>query len=704
MPHRVKRLLNADVILAFGIGGILLILLFPLPTLMLDMLLVLNISVSVLLLLLMFYLRNPLELSSFPALLLVLTLFRLSLNVASTKLILLHARAGSVIDAFGRFVVGNNYVVGAVVFLILVMIQFIVITKGAGRIAEVAARFTLDAMPGKQMSIDADLNAGLIDEEGARARRAEVSDEADFYGAMDGASKFVKGDAVAGLIITGTNIVGGLAVGMLQQDLGIFEALQTYTILTIGDGLVSQIPALIISVASGILVTKTGGKENLGTHLSSELFSHHEPLLICSVMLLVLAILPGLPFFPFLVMAGGSAGLGVLVKDSASRRSLAEGAPAGAAAVAALPPAEKGRLGLPSADQALISEPVLPMIIEIGFSLVPLADASQGGDLVERVKAVRQQIMDHLGVLIPPVSVRDNIELQNNEYRILVRGLEKARGKVYPGSVLAIDPGGASSPIEGVRVKDPAFGFDAVWINEGRKDAAESLNYTVVDAASVVITHVTRVVSENASDLLSRQTVSKMIDKVKESDPAVVDELLPERLSIGVIHRVLQYLLAEAVPIHDLPAVLEILADHAEQSKDPALLAEFCRQALKGHLVSSHLTESGSLLAITLHPELEEEIRESLTTGPTSNVAALSPERIAEINVEVENVYHAARAMNGSDLVLLVSPAIRLHLRHMVERKLPDLAVLSFAEVDENVSLRVQGTVKLEASPVTALA
>lgn len=695
-----RSIFNADVIFAFFIGGVLLVLLFPLPPIILSLLIVLNISISLLILLLMLYLKKSLEISSYPTILLVVTLFRLSLNVASTKLILMDANPGSVIEAFGRFVVGNNYVIGAVVFVILVVINFMVIVKGSSRIAEVAARFTLDAMPGKQMSIDSDLNAGLIDDDEAKARRKELSDEAEFYGAMDGASKFVTGDAIAGIIITVINVLGGIAIGYFQQGMPIVEALQTFTILTIGDGLVSQIPALFISVSAGMLVSKTASDSGgTGAKLGRELFKRHQPLLICGVMTMFIAILPGFPFIPFATLSVLAFIGGMYVYRRNVEEGFEEPALAGAGGAAlpggaskALPPGSSpDQQGEESNDTSLPK--INPMTLEIGFSLVPMVDPEQEGDLVDRISLIRKQIKEEMGFLIPPISIQDNIDLANNEYRILVRGLERARGNVQPTGHLAINPGDVSGQVEGVKTRDPAFGFDAVWISSNRIEAAESMGYTVVDASSVITTHVTKVVKDYAADLLSRQDVSDMLDQVKLSNKTVVDELIPDPLSVGVVHRVLQHLLDEQVPVHDLPVILEVLSDYGSQTKDPVLLCEFARQALKGHIVAQHIGEDRVLYGITLNPALEEEIQNSINQGSKGGIMSLPPERAVEITEMVNATYERASERTDADIVLLVSPLIRLHMFRMVERKIDNLPVLSYSEVSDDIPLQILDTV-----------
>lgn len=692
-----KPLLNADIVFAFFVGGILMVLLFPLPKIILDVLLVCNISIALMILLMMFYLHQPLDFSSFPSMLLILTLFRLSLNVASTKLILLDGEAGNVITAFGEFVIGGNYVVGTVVFMILVVIQFMVITKGAGRIAEVGARFTLDAMPGKQMSIDADLNAGIIDEHEARDRREELSAEAEFYGAMDGASKFVKGDAMAGLVITSINIIGGLSIGIFQKNMNAVDALGRYTILTIGDGLVSQIPALITSIGAGILVTKAAKSDGLGGHISGQLFRHTEPMYIASIMLFVLGTIPGLPFVPFFIISSivffAANKIKLKQNDPAAKANAAMGAIKGAAGAKALGEGSAEGAEEEAENKPAELTPISPMSLEIGFGLVPLVDKRLNGDLVERISSIREQVKQELGFLIPPISIQDNLELGNNEYRILVRGLERSRGTIQVGAHLAINPGDAAGQIEGVKTKDPAFGFDAFWINPRRVDQAEAKGYTVVDSTSVVTTHVTRIVEDYAADLLTRQGVSDLLELVKKTDKAVVEELVPNQLNIGTIHRVLQFLLAEQVPIHDLPAILETLSDYAAQSKDPLVLCEFCRQALKGHIVSRNLGPGGELCALILNPELEHELQSSVSKN---GIMGIAPDRAENVINSVRDTSEEIQERTDAGLVLLVAPALRPHLARLVERKAPDLPVLSYAEVSDDVNLQVLGSIQCE--------
>ncbi len=702
-----KSLFGADVFFAFAIGIILFILIFPLNPGILSFMLVANISISVMLLMLVFYIKSPLEISSFPTLLLVLTLFRLSLNVASTKLILLDASAGGVIEAFGQFVVRGDYIVGAIVFLILVIINFLVIVKGSGRIAEVSARFTLDAMPGKQMSIDSDLNAGLLDEDQARKRRQELSDEAEFHGAMDGASKFVTGDAIAGIIITVINIVAGIAIGCLKKDnpMSVTEALQTYGLLTIGDGLVSQIPALLISVSAGMLVAKTNSSGATGSHLFGQLFSRHEPMIICSLMIFFLGILPAFDFFPFASFATIMfvGGIMVMQRNKAEENELTPAyAGAGNMPNSGQIPSNANNLALPNGasnqnESKQLSLPTVhPMILEVGFSLVPMVDPNQNGDLVERISMIRKQICEELGFLIPPISIQDNLDLTNNEYRLMIRGLERARATVYPQSSLAINPGDIETEIDGIKTVDPAFHFPAVWISPSKTNQVESLGFTVVDSASVITTHVTKLVKDYAAELLSRQDVSNMIEHVKETNPTVVEELVPNALSIGVIHRVLQLLLTENVPIHDLSAIFETLSDYANQTKDAVILTEFARQALKGHIIASYIEDNQTLYAVTIDPVLENELQAAMTEGRNGGMLNLTPQRALQISESIKEQFDNLNKLYEFDIVLLASPLIRHHLFKMLERKINDIAVISYSEVSDDVPLKILGSVNVQ--------
>src|SRR5689334_3571161 len=565
---------TGELVIPLALVAVVVIMVIPLPPLLIDLLLAVSISLALIILLVSMYAQQALEFSTFPSVLLVVTLFRLALNVASTRLILLHGNEGSsaaghVIQAFGNFVVGGSYVVGFVVFLILVVINFAVITKGAGRIAEVAARFTLDAMPGKQLAIDADLNSGLITEKDARARRRAIEEEADFYGAMDGASKFVRGDAVAGLVITAINILGGFFIGVVQQGTDIETAAHTYTILTIGDGLVSQLPALLVSTAAGIVVTRATSGADLGSEVTAQLLMSPRVLWIVTAILGGFAVLPGLPFLPFIALAGATGGLAAAGRGAGTRA--VGGADAGPPAL--VPKEEK--------PESLLALDL--MELEVGFELVPLVDPAAGrpgGDLVERIRTLRRQLAQEMGFIVPPIHIRDNLQLKPSEYVIVLKGVEVARGEIRGGCSLAINPGTAVATVPGVPTREPAFGLEALWIASHDRERAQLAGYTVVDAATVVITHLTEVIRRHAYELLGRQEVQQLLDAMAKSKPKVVEELVPQQLSVGGVQKVLQNLLREGISIRDLLTVLETLADHAGRTKDGDVLTEYVRQAL----------------------------------------------------------------------------------------------------------------------------
>ena len=679
---------KADLLMASAVVLILGVLLIPIPAPLLDFLLVVSLATGILIVIYTLDLKDPLDFSSFPAVLLLMTLFRLALNVATTRQILLKAYAGDVIQAFGDFVIGGNYIVGIVVFSILVIINFMVITKGSGRIAEVAARFTLDAMPGKQMSIDADLNQGVIDEKTAIARRQKLTDEADFYGAMDGASKFVRGDAVAGLIITVINIGAGFAVGMLQQQMRAGEALKAYTILTVGDGLVSQIPAVVVSTAAGILVTRVASEEGLGTEVARQLFFRPKPLMITGGILASIGIIPGLPFLPFVAMGGGVCGLGWSLKQ---KKRTADASSLDAKSTDGKQLEEGKEKRTTPADTAQLKNvlSISPMDLEIGFGLVPLVDRNQGGKLIDRISLVRTQIAEELGFVLPPVNVRDNVHIKNTEYTIKVRGIEVAKGNVRPGSLMAIDPSGAVQ-VEGyVPVREPAFGFKAYWIPEQKRETMEAQRMTVVDSASVVTTHLAAIAKQHAAELLTRQDVSELVEQCKEANATVVDELIPGKLTVGAVHRVLQALLRERVPIRDLPVILETLADHAGRILDTGLLVEWCRRSLGGHICQPYVAAHGKLRALGLHPNLEALLQEHIKADAGKLGQILMDPALAQQVLEgIESALNEVRN-RGLECVLLCSPTIRPHLSQLVLHRCKDVSVLSFAEVPETYQVDI---------------
>lgn len=670
--------------LAIAVVFVIAVLIVPLPPVLLDLFLVASISLSLVVLLSALYTRNPLEFSSFPAILLLLTLFRLSLNVAGTRLILTDGNAGHVIQAFGEFVIGGNFAVGLVIFLILVGINFIVITKGAGRVAEVAARFTLDAMPGKQMAIDADLSAGIIDETEARRRREDVSRQADFYGSMDGASKFVKGDAIAALLITFINIIGGIFIGVVQRGLPVGQAVSTYTILTVGEGLVAQIPALIVSTAAGIMVTHSAGSMQMGTEVLGQLGRHPKAMWIASGVISTFALIPGLPFLPFIVLGGGMAGLARLSERAETRRN--------SEAEVSNTPVET----LPITDPLRDLLQIDPIELEVGYGLINLVDERQGGDLLDRISMLRKQSALDLGILIPPVRIRDDIRLSANEYVIKLRGSEVARAEVMPRNLMALNTGKVFAPIDGNPATDPSFGMPAIWISSSRRAEAESSGYVVVEPATVIATHLMEVLKQNAAELLGRQDVQEMIDTLKKSHPALVDEIIPARVSLGLLHRTLQRLLRERVPIRDLVTILEAVGDSSDTTKDAEALTENVRRAL-GNVITRPFTENdGTVRGISLGPKLEHALMTLFTprqaNGLNSNSAALlTPEVLADTLAELKKVI-AQHTHDNRSLPLVTSPSLRVAVRRLISPILPNQPVISLAEFPPTVTLNTIGT------------
>jgi flagellar biosynthesis protein FlhA len=686
------RLSQMDLWLVVGVFGTVLLLILPVPPLLLDLLLAVSIASSLLILLVILYTEDPSEFTVFPSLLLFVTLFRLALNVATTRLILINGDAGHIIEAFGNFVVGGNYVVGIVIFAILVIINFVVITKGAGRIAEVAARFTLDAMPGKQMAIDAELGAGIINEQQARARRRKVEQEADFYGAMDGASKFVRGDAVAAVIITVVNIVGGFAIGMAQRGMSFTDALSRYTLLSIGDGLVSQIPALVTSMAAGLLVTRAASKNNLGEELGRQLTAYPRALLILSGMLAFLALVPGLPMFPFLVLAVITWFIGKNIKNrpataaDASRKAYGKGAKPGESAAATGPGAAS-----PAADKLENLLGVDAMLIELGFGLVSLADSRKGGDLLERVTGVRRQFAQEMGLLIPPIKLRDNLQIGANEYRFLLKGNAVATGSLMPGYSLAMNATNSRVTLKGIPTTEPVFQLPATWITEVERKTAEIAGYTVVDASSVLITHLTEVVKHQSHEILSRQDVQQLLDHLKTTHSTVVNELIPAQLNVGQVQRILQNLLAEGISIRNLASILEKVSDFAGVTKNPDELSEHARRGLGPQIVKPYQDDRGVLKAITLDPRLEQEIAKGVRQSQTEIALLLEP-RLARHLVESLSKMIQGVLASGQAPVVLCGPHIRLAFRRFFEATFSDLTVLSYSEVPSRVDIQSAGT------------
>jgi flagellar biosynthesis protein FlhA len=679
-PVETRGARTAEIGVALAVVFIIALLVVPLPPFVLDLCLSLSIGISLVVLLVSLYTTDPLEFSSFPALILLLTLFRLALNVSSTRLILSEGHAGQVIQAFGQFVIGGNYAVGVVLFLILVGINFIVITKGAGRVAEVAARFTLDAMPGKQMAIDADLSAGLIDEAAARKRRAEITQQADFYGAMDGASKFVKGDAIAGLLITFINIIGGIFIGVVQKGMPAAQAASTYTILTVGEGLVAQIPALIVSTAAGIMVTHAAGGSRIGNLLAHQLGAHPRAVWMASGVLVAMALVPGLPTLPFMVLGGGLALMGRLSQSASDQRDL-DAAAGQVAPVAEITPQN------PMKDLLQID----PIELEVGYALIPLVDESQGGDLLERISLLRKQAALELGILIPSIRIRDDVRLPANEYIIKLRGSEVARAEVLPRFCLALDTGGVIQPIDGMETIDPSFGMPARWIAPGRKAEAEALGYVVVEPTTMVATHLMETLKANAAELLGRQDVQEMIETLKKSHPALVEDLIPNKVSLGMLHRVLQRLLRERVPIRDLVTILEALGDTADQTKDPEQLTEHVRRSLSNVIARMFMDDSGTVRGITLGARLEASLMGLFSPrASTPGNAMLTPDLLAGLLREL-NTLASAGAADGRSVPLVVPPGLRVGIRRLIEPVMPALPVVSLSELPATVQLTSVG-------------
>jgi len=678
LPEQLAR--HSDLLVSGGAVLIVAMLVVPLPHWALDALLVVNIAAALTVLLMTAYTTQVLHFSVFPSLLLVMTLFRLAINVSATRLILLHANAGLVISAFGSFVVGGNYVVGLVVFVILVVIQFVVITNGAGRVAEVAARFTLDAMPGKQMAIDADLNAGLIEEAEARRRREQIAREADFYGAMDGASKFVRGDAIAAVVMIVVNIVGGFVIGLSQRGMDLPTALRTYTLLTVGEGLVTQIPALIMATATGLIITRSSSGSPLGRDLTTQLLSNPRALGLVACTLAALALVPGLPKLPFLLVA---AGLGLM------SGSLKSSLPSRRRETTAQPP----RPAAPSAEQLVELTTVEPLELEIGLDLIPLADPSQGGDLLERISTLRRRIAEEMGLMVPPLRVRDNLTLRGTSYSIKLFGAQVGQGEVRLGHVLVMSATGGRPDIPGIDATDPAFGMPARWVPESRRVDAEMMGHTVVDPATVILTHLEEALKAHAAEIISLQDVRTMLDYLRQHAPALVEELVPKIVSVSDIHRVLAALLRERVPIRDLPRILTTLAAHAPAAKDPEALTELARQALSRTITAQHLGEDRTLWVCALDPQAEAELV-SRSRGEETTLDADWAERLVHsIKRQMERLI----ALGHSPL-LLCGPAVRPLVRALLERRAPAVSVLSHAEIDPEARLKSIGLATLDST------
>jgi flagellar biosynthesis protein FlhA len=668
--------MKSQVAMPIAIVVILIAVIIPLPTILLDILISANIALSVVILLAAVYLLNPVQFSSFPSILLMTTLFRLSLNIASTRLILLNgsqgmSAAGDVIRAFGQFVVGGNYAVGIVIFLVLIVIQYVVINHGAVRISEVTARFTLDALPGKQLAIDADLNAGIIDQQEARERRAEIGREAEFYGAMDGAIRFTQRDAMASILITLINIIGGLFIGVFQFGMPVVAALTTFTILTIGDGLVTAIPSLLISIAGGLVTTRSASDVSMGENVAIQLFSNPKPVYFGSGIVAGIGLIPGFPKFSFLFLASTLGFIAFTLAKAASERERAS---------KDVQPKDPGA----TAEKTTTFLKIDSLAIEIGYGLIGLVDVQQGGDFLNRIRSIRKQIAQDMGVIVPPVNITDNLKLGPRQYSILLKGVEIAHGELAPDKFLAINPGNVSDTIDGTPTTEPTFGLPAIWITKENRERAQMMNYTVVDPATVLATHLTETIRGHAYELLGRQETKALIDYVAETHPKLIEELVPKTLSIGEIQKVLQNLLREKVSIRDLITIFETLADYGTQTKDHITLTEVTRGALNRSITKALVNEQGELQVITLAPRWEDKLNQSVVRGDSGTYLAVDAGTFEQL---VKVLTEACQKTMASQWTLLCSSALRFHMRKLIERFLPQLAVISPNDIPPNVQI-----------------
>lgn len=675
-----------DILVGFGILGIVLMIIIPLPPFLLDIMLAINIGFSVLILLLTILSTNILQLSIFPTILLITTLFRIGLNLSSTRLILGQGYAGNVIESFGSFVVGGNYVVGVIIFIIIVIIQLVVITSGSSRVSEVSARFTLDAMPGKQMSIDADLNAGMMDEKTARKKRRELQQEADFYGAMDGASKFVKGDAIAGIIVTSINILGGIIIGVVMLDMSFSDAVQTYIRLTIGDGLVSQIPALLISISAGILVTKADSDDNFGSLFGKQLISIPKAISMTGVILLILGFLPGLPKLSFFSLGIGAIVVGFLLnKEEKSNIEELENANQ---------VEEDTAPSIDTAEDVSTLINVEPIEVEIGYGLIPLADESAGGDLLQRIVSVRRQCAIDMGIIVQPIRIRDNLQLGPNQYSIKIKGNVVAIYELMPTMLLCMNPMGVDIDMEGIQTKEPTFGLDALWINKDKAEEAELYGLTVVDPTTILVTHLLEIIKAKSHELVGRQEVKAIIEATKERYSAVVEELIPDLMTLGEVQKVFQNLLREKIAIKDRVTILETLADHARNTKDIELLTEYVRMAMSRGICSELVDEYNSVTVATLSPEVENLIGSNLQRSINGTYPAVDPDTTNRIFKNIQSITEEVNFYNNRPIIL-VSPKIRAPFRKLVEMVFPNVAILSLNEIPSDVQIKAQGVVNI---------
>ncbi len=662
---------------------IILIIIIPVPPFILDILLAINISLSIVILLNTVYTKESLELSIFPSLLLVTTLYRLALNISSTKLILSTGNPGNVVKAFADFVIQGNVIVGFIVFLIITIVQFLVITKGSERVSEVAARFTLDAMPGKQMAIDADLSSGLITEQEAIERRTKIQREADFYGAMDGASKFVKGDAIAGIIIMFINVIGGFILGNMRQEGQWQELLNIYTNLTIGDGLVSQIPALLISTATGIIVTRAASDSNLSDDLLKQIFQNPLVMILTGGVSALMALIPGLPFIPFAILSITLIISGIYKKNLIQKSEIHE--------EITIQESEVEEIRRPENVVSLLH--VDPIELEFGYGIIPFADVNQGGDLLDRVVMIRRQIALELGIVVPVIRLRDNIQLNPNEYIIKIKGVQIANGELMFDHYMAMNPGTVEKEIEGIQTLEPAFGLPAIWITESQRENAEVIGYTVVDLPSIIATHLTEIIKRHIHELISRQDVQTLVDNVNKEHPALVEELIPKQMTIGEIQKVLSNLLKEGISVRDLVSILETLADYINITRDPDVLTEYVRQGI-ARAISSKYIQNGQTNVITIDPQIEQTIMDSIQQTESGTYLALDPELSQKLVSEIYKQVQKAVSI-GEQPILLTAPIVRIYLKRLTEQTVPDLTVLSYNEIDPRVQIQSIGLVSV---------
>ncbi|HPV48810.1 MAG TPA: flagellar biosynthesis protein FlhA [Smithellaceae bacterium] len=675
---------SSSAMIAMGVIAILMVMILPIPTFLLDILLSFSIAISIIILLMSMYVLKPLQFSVFPSVLLLVTLLRLALNVASTRLILLHGNegtsaAGQVIQSFGTFVVGGNYVVGMVVFLVLVLINFIVITKGATRIAEVSARFTLDAMPGKQMSIDADLNAGLISDNDARRRRAEIEQESNFYGAMDGASKFVRGDAIAGILIVLINIIGGLIIGVLQKGMPVVEAARNYTLLTVGDGLVTQVPALIVSTAAGILVTRTSTTTELGDEVKSQVFTQPRAIATAAIMLFIFALIPGMPKISFILVALLVGVVAYRVVQAIARKKIQE---------------EQ----LEAEEEAPVREvdvvaPLDAMGLEVGYTLIPLVDAAQGGELLVRIKSLRRQLASEMGFIMPAIHIKDNLKLKPDEYSVMLKGVEIARGSVMMGYHLVISPDEKDASVKGVATKEPAFGLPAVWVADREKDAIMAKGYVVVDPATVITTHLTELTKTYADELLGRQEVQSLVDNLEQLYPRVVKEIVPKVVPLNILHRVLQRLLRERISIRDLLTIIETIGEYAPLTKNADILTGYVRQALRRAITHQYQDQEGNITVMIMSPDIEDKISRSISHTEYESFVSPDPNVVKQMIAGLHKMV-AAFTAGGLQPIVLCSPETRIHFRKILEKMMPNVVILAHNEISREANIKSLGIVE----------